>query len=45
MWMLAWLAVEGAAIMVRAGGNELIFGHVEAGAASIRNMVKMLQAA
>ena len=44
MWMLPRPAVEGAAIMVRASGNELIVGHAEAGVASIRN-IKMLQAA
>jgi len=43
--MLPRPAVEGAAIIVRAGGNELIVGHAEAGAAGIRNMVQMLQAA
>jgi len=43
--MLARPAVEGAAIMARAGRSELIVGHAEAGAAGMRNMVKMLQAA
>jgi len=45
MWMVAWPVVEGATIMVRARKGELTVGHVGVGAAGLRDIVKMLQAA